>query len=62
MESVYEDLAKIHIKENDKGLVKRKDELRKVVWDYMEENDLIEEYPRPCHNKIPHFKVGPLSV
>ena len=39
-------------------IVKRKDDIRKQVWDNMEQHDLVEDYPRPCHNKIPHFKVN----
>jgi len=34
----------------------RKDLIRHAVWDFMEVNDLLEEYPRPCHFKIPHFQ------
>ena len=35
---------------------KLKDTLRKRIWDLMEEKDYVKDYPRPCHNKIPHFK------
>lgn len=34
----------------------KKDSIRHKIWDYMEKHDLLEEYPRPCHYKIPHFK------
>ena len=26
------------------------------VWDLMEESDLVKDYPRPCHEKIPNFR------
>lgn len=28
--------------------------IRKKIWDYLEENDLVN-FPRPCHNRIPNF-------
>ena len=55
METVCEALDGLVIEEAN--IVQRKDEIRQGVWDYMEQNDLIEDYPRPCHQKIPHFKV-----
>lgn len=32
-----------------------KEEIRKRVWKYMEENDLVN-FPRPCYHRIPNFK------
>ena len=55
MEDVCEALAKITFDKED--IAHRKDEIRQKVWGYMEHNDLVEDYPRPCHQKIPHFKV-----
>ena len=55
MEAVCEALDKIEI--SDEHIAERKDVIRQGVWDYMEHNDLVEDYPRPCHQKIPHFKV-----
>ena len=55
MENVCEALANITFDKED--IAHRKDEIRQRVWDYMEDNDLLEDYPRPCHQKIPHFKV-----
>ena len=55
MESVYEAFDKVTIEESD--IAKNKNKVRQNVWDYMEQNDLVEDYPRPCHQKIPHFKV-----
>ena len=54
--AVCNDLEKVAFCEDD--IAKRKDDIRKQVWDYMEQYDLVEDYPRPCHNKIPHFKVS----
>ena len=32
-----------------------KDEIRKRIWDYMEEHN-IARFPRPVHNRIPNFE------
>ena len=53
--NVCKSLEVVGICEDD--ILKRKDDIRKQVWDNMEQHDLVEDYPRPCHNKIPHFKV-----
>lgn len=37
-----------------------KQEIRKAVWDYMEEHNLVA-FPRPCYGRIPNF-VGSRSA
>ncbi|XP_063957150.1 methenyltetrahydrofolate synthase domain-containing protein-like [Lytechinus pictus] len=32
-----------------------KESIRRMIWDYLEENDLAE-FPRPVHHRIPNFK------
>ena len=34
-----------------------KDDLRKKIWDKLEEKN-IADFPRPCHHRIPNFKGG----
>jgi len=51
---VCDALAMIAI--GEEGVARRKDIVRQNIWDYMEHNNLVEDYPRPCHQKIPHFK------
>ncbi|MEW5761098.1 MAG: 5-formyltetrahydrofolate cyclo-ligase [Candidatus Thermoplasmatota archaeon] len=33
---------------------KSKREIRKIVWDYMEKNNIVS-FPRPCYGRIPNF-------
>jgi 5-formyltetrahydrofolate cyclo-ligase len=37
-----------------------KEEIRRKVWQYMEENDLVT-FPRPCFGRIPNFKGSELA-
>ena len=34
-----------------------KEAIRKSVWNYLEDNDLVQ-FPRPVHHRIPNFVVS----
>ena len=36
-------------------LAKRKADIRNRIWDSLEESNVLKDYPRPCHEKIPNF-------
>ncbi len=40
---------------------KKKDEIRKAVWEYMEMNNLVS-FPRPCFGRIPNFIGSDIAV